>query len=185
LSILSKERDIFPDELLTEGVALTGDRQWWTLYTRARQEKSLARELLARKIPFYLPLIERFHLYKGRKRSSYVPLLTTYIFLFASEEERIRALSTNRIVQVLAVPDSQQLLHDLQQIQRLIAANVPLTVERRLQPGQRIRVRDGALAGIEGIVYARSKRTKLVVLLHMLQQGVSVEVDDFLLEPID
>ena len=184
MTILSRECDIFPEGLLSEDAPPETDRHWWTFYTRVRQEKSLARELLARQIPFYLPLVERFHLYKGCKRSSFVPLLTSYIFLFATEEERVKALSTNRVAQILPVPNPRELVRDLRPIQRLIAAKVSLTVESRLQPGQRIRVRDGALAGIEGVVYARSKRTKLVVLLHLLQQGVAVEVDDFLLEPI-
>lgn len=185
LGILAKEADIYPADLLTAEFPAGVNRQWSVLYTKVRQEKSLARELLAREFSFYLPLVQRNHLYQGRKRTSFVPLFAGYVFLFATPDERAQALTTNRVAQVIEVKNALELFTDLAQIQRLIAANVPLTVESRIEPGRRIRVRDGALAGLEGVVQQRTKRTKLVVLITLLQQGVSVEVDDFLLDPID
>ena len=92
---------------------------------------------------------------------------------------------TNRVAQVLPVQDSQQLYRDLLNIKRLIDSGTPLTVEARLQAGQQVRVRSGALHGLEGIVVRRKLATRLVVLIKMLQQGVSLEIDDYLLEPID
>ncbi|MGE3313826.1 MAG: transcription termination/antitermination protein NusG [Planctomycetaceae bacterium] len=185
MAILRKELDIFPRDLLAGETPKGEGREWSVFYTKVRQEKSLARELLAREIPFYLPLIQRNHLYQGRKRSSYVPLFAGYVFLFATADERVTALSTNRVARVIEVQDAEELFADLRQIQLLIAANVPLTIESRIEPGRRIRVRDGALAGLEGVVQSRTKRTKLVVLINLLQQGVSLEVEDFLLDPID
>lgn len=183
MPLLPPETDIFPDDLLS-APAVAG-RVWWTVYTRVRQEKSLARELLTWKIPFYLPQLKQTRLYRGRKRSSYLPLFTSYLFMQAAPEERVRALGTERIAQVIPVRDEAGLIRDLRQIQRLIQAEVPLTVESRLQPGAHVRVRTGVLAGIEGVVQARTKPTRLVVLVNMLQQGVSLEVEDFLLDSLD
>ncbi len=185
MPLLPHETEIYPADLLTAPESPEATRLWWTFYTRVRQEKSLARELLTWKIPFYLPQVKRSRLYRGRKRSSYVPLFTSYLFVYASNEERIRALSTERVAQVLSVPDPSRLLRDLRQIQRLILADVPLTIESRLQPGAHVRVRSGVLAGIEGIVQSRTKPTRLVVLVNLLQKGVSLEVEDFLLDPLD
>jgi transcription antitermination factor NusG len=97
----------------------------------------------------------------------------------------VRGLTTNRISRILPVDDADQLVHDLRQIRQLIAANVPLTVESRLRPGQRVRVRQGAFAGVEGIVMKRRGEMRLLVSITFLQQGASVEIDDFLLEPLD
>ena len=76
-------------------------------------------------------------------------------------------------------------MRELQQLQRLIATNAPLTVESRLAPGRRVRVRQGPFAGIEGTVLVRRGETRLLVSINFLQQGASVEIDDFQLEPID
>jgi transcriptional antiterminator RfaH len=185
MPILKEEPNIHPETLLDAAPAEAADRRWLAIYTKVRQEKSLARELLKYRIPFYLPLVRKISVSRGRKRTSLVPLFGGYIFLFASEEERVRALTTNRISRILAVEDPEQLVFDLRQLRQLIAAGTPLTVESRLGPGRQVRVRQGAFAGLEGTVLKRRGQTRLLVSINFLQQGASVEIDDFMLDPLE
>ncbi len=108
MPILKEEPSLFPESLLEDCVIKTPDRRWWVVYTKARQEKSLSRELFTFQIPFYLPLIKKTTLAKGRKRTSFVPLFSGYVFLFASETERIKTLTTNRISKMITVNDQEQ-----------------------------------------------------------------------------
>jgi transcription antitermination factor NusG len=183
--ILKEEPSIFPENLLEESIQSAQDRRWWVIYTKARQEKSFSRELFAYQIPFYLPQIKKTTITKGRKRSSFVPLFSGYVFLFATEAERVKSLTTNRISRLLTVKDPEQLVYDLAQIYRLIASNAPLSIEQKLAPGDRVRVKQGALMGLEGTVLVRRGVTRLLVSVNFLQQGASVEVDDYLLERVD
>lgn len=183
--ILSAATDIFPDCLLDDYHEESTERAWWVVYTKVRQEKRLAADLLAQRIPFYLPVISRRHVYGGRKRVSYIPLFGSYVFLFANQQERIRSIATTRIAQLIPVPDGRRLVNDLNRIRRLIEADVPLTIEDRLSPGDLVRVRHGSFAGVEGRVLSRCRRTRLVVEIHFLQQGISFEIDDCMLEPIN
>ena len=57
MPILEAEARMYPDNLLRDAGADGGNRNWWALMTKTRQEKSVARHLLSREIPFYLPLI--------------------------------------------------------------------------------------------------------------------------------
>ena len=182
---LGEEPSLYPTTLLDEIVCKPTDRQWWVLYTKARQEKAVSRDLLGYQIPFYLPLVKKTSVRRGRRISSYIPLFAGYVFLYGSEEERIRSLTTNRISRILSVDAPGRLVHDLRQVRQLIASNAPLTIESRLVPGDHVRVRHGPLAGLEGTVLTRRGQTRLLVSVNFLQQGASVEVDDFLLEPID
>jgi len=185
MPILSQEPSLFPETLLDEVPAGPGDRRWWVLYTKARQEKATARQLLTYRLPFYLPLVSKTQVSRGRKTRSYIPLFSGYVFMFGTEDERVRSLTTNRISRILTVDDPEQLIHDLRQLQQLIVSDAPLTVESRLVPGNRVRVRQGPFAGVEGTVLTRRGKTRLLVAVDFLQQGASVEIDDFLLEPID
>ena len=185
MPILKEEPSLYPEMLLDEPPLDVADRHWFALYTKARQEKSLARELLKHRIPFYLPLVKKANISRGRKRISQMPLFGGYLFLFGAEEERVRCLATNRISRVLAVERPDELVFDLRQFRRLIAANAPLTIEARLAPGRRVRVRQGAFAGLEGTVLKRRGETRLLVAINFLQKGASVEIDDFLLEPLE
>ncbi len=185
MPILAAEPTIYPQDLFDELAGEPSQRCWWAVYTRARQEKALARQLLTFRIPFYLPLVRKQSLIRGRRVTSHVPLFSGYLFLFATESERVQCLTTNRVSQMIAVTDSQQLVRDLRSVKQLIEADAPLTVERRLVAGQRVRVKAGTLLGTEGTVLTQRGRSKLVVAVQFLQQGVSMEIDDFLLEPID
>ncbi len=187
--IHKEEPCLFPENLLDEPgenpAFEPGDRLWWVVYTKSRQEKALSRELLKYQIPFYLPQVKNTALVKGRRRTTFVPLFAGYVFLLANEAERIRGLTTNRISRILTVDDAEQLLCDLRQIKRLIESNAPLTIERRIAPGQKVRIKQGALMGMEGTVIVRRGETRLLVCVNFLQQGASIEVQDFLLERLE
>lgn len=178
------EPQIFPEDLLTGGLPAGDDRRWWVVHTKARQEKAIARDLLAQGVPYFAPQTEKITLVRGRKRRSFVPVFSGYIFLYGSEMERYRTLLTDRAAQVIEVGDQRQLRRDLTCIWRMIESNVPLTIESRLSAGDPVRIRCGALEGIDGMVIERRAKCRLLVAVHMLQQGVSVEIEDFMLEPL-
>lgn len=184
MPILDAETSIYPPTLLTEMQADRGDRQWFVFYTKARQEKAFARQLVSMQVPFFLPLIPKENLIRGKKVKSLIPVFGGYIFLFVSEEERVTALTTNRISTILDVEDQDQLAYDLRNVQQLIQADAPLTIESRLIAGQQVRIKAGPMEGLEGVVEKRRGSSVLYVAVTMLQQCATMEIDDYLLEPI-
>lgn len=154
------------------------------MYTKPRQEKSLARQLVAMDLSFYLPLIPKTNVIRGRKVTSWIPLFCGYVFFFGTDEERCRALATHRITMTIPAPSVEEMAQDLRNIQALIASGAPLTVEGRLQPGRRVRVITGTLMGVEGTITERRGRDYLLIAIDFLQQGVSLLIQDFMVEPI-
>ena len=191
MPILNAEIQCHPHDLLTQlpqdDAQLLHDgarRRWWVLHSKARQEKSIARDLLSDEISFYLPQVRKTLMIRGRKHHSFVPLFTSYVFLYGNERERHRAMTTNRVAYALPVPDEEELRRELLQISQLIQVQAPLTMESRLSAGDPVRVRSGPLAGIEGTVIERRKKCRLLVAVRLLQRGDSQEIDDFLLTPL-
>jgi transcriptional antiterminator RfaH len=181
---LASETNLYPDNLLDEFTTEPSERRWWAVYTRSRMEKSLARQLLAMEVPFYLPLIPRTTTIAGRRVKSFLPLFTGYLFLYGTDQERVQTLSTNRVAQLWAATKVDDLTRDLQSVRTLIESGVPLSPEGRLQPGRRVRVKTGMLMGLEGVVVARRGEDRLLVAVSFLQQGVSVQIHDYQVEPI-
>src|SRR4051794_29535557 len=108
MPLLEAEPAMFPDTLFADpAVPGPGNGRWWVLYTRARMEKALARQLWGRGGPFYLPLHRHTWKANGRVRSSYLPLFTGYVFLHGDEDARAAALETNLLCATLAVADQQ------------------------------------------------------------------------------
>jgi transcriptional antiterminator RfaH len=184
MPILAAETSLFPANLLDDFTATVSDRRWWAIYAKSRQEKSLARQLLGMEVPFYLPLIPKVTSIGGRRFKSLLPLFSGYLFLFGTDEERMQALGTNRVAQSWRAPSVEEMTRDLAQIRVLIESGVPLTTEGRLQSGQRVRVKSGSLMGLEGVVLSRRGEDRLLVAVQFLQQGVSVQINDYQLEPI-
>jgi transcriptional antiterminator RfaH len=183
MPILSKETSLFPETLFEEP-DWDSERQWWVIFTKSRQEKALARDLLGSQIPFFLPLIPKDNLIRGRRVQSHIPLFGSYIFLFGSTDEQLQSLMTKRVTRILPVPDQEQLFCDLRNVHELIESGAPLTVERRLVPGQRVRIKSGPMKGVEGTITARRGTMRLLVAVHFLQNGVSMDIDDYMVEPI-
>ena len=186
MPILSAETSVYPENLLTEvaPVEAVEVRKWYGVYTMARQEKALARQLVSMEVPFYLPLVPKNNLIRGRRVQSQIPLFGGYIFVYGSDEERVKSLTTNRVSTILNVENQKQLTHDLRQVSALIEVGAPLTLERRLTAGDPVRIKTGPMQGLEGEIVRRRGQTKLLVSVKMLQQGVSIEIDDFQLEPL-
>lgn len=185
MPLLPREPDIFPADILEswESTPESGAR-WAAFYTLARREKELARNLAAREIPFYAPLVRRRQKSPGgRTRESFVPLFPGYVFARVDDEQRRLALATNTVARWLPVVEESLLLDDLRSIKRLIDSDVPLTPEARLDSGRTVRVRSGPFLGLEGTVIERRGRQRLLVAVRFLNQGVSLELEDVELEP--
>jgi transcription antitermination factor NusG len=184
MPILKRENDIYPENLFTEPAMLDdGDREWWCVYTLARREKELLRRLTAMKIPHYGPMIpKRYRAPNGRFRTSFIPLFPSYVFMLANEEERSAALTTNCISRCNPITEREQFVQELSQIYTVVGAGVPLTPEARLEPGNKVRVKSGPFAGYEGTVIRRHGKTRLLLSIKYLEQGVSMEMDEGVLE---
>ncbi|MBS0209185.1 MAG: antitermination protein NusG [Planctomycetes bacterium] len=181
MPILAPETSLFPHDLLDRPLA-TG-QSWWVLYTLSRQEKLLMRRLEARGVAFFCPIVARRHRSPGgRVRETQLPLFSNYVFICGDEDARRTALTTNCVSRTIQPDHAELFLAELRQIRRLIATGAPLTPECRIVAGQRVRVRNGAFRGFEGIVVRREAETRLLVAVNFLQQGASVLLDDCQLE---
>lgn len=176
--------DLGNDELLLPS-SLSG--RWYVAHTKPRHEKMLATQLSKHGIFNYLPLTQRVTRSRVSRRlsRSIVPVFTGYLFFHGSEEQRYLALTTNRIANVLVVPNQEQLVQELRQIHFLLAHTNQFTVARRLKVGSWGRIIAGPLAGLEGIVAAYLSGMRLTMNVTTLGQSVSVEVDADTVEPID
>jgi transcription antitermination factor NusG len=170
----STQRDGIPES------SVSGN--WWLAHTLPRQEKSLADALYAREVPFYLPLVTRKSLSRGRTRVAHIALFPGYLFVCGGEEDRLSVLKTNRVLTVRRAPDDARLRADLRRFSELIALGAPLLPEARLIPGERVRVKTGLFRDQEGVIIRRNGKTRLLIAVDYLQQGASLEIDDCLLE---
>jgi transcription termination/antitermination protein NusG len=161
--------------------------KWFVAHTRSRNEKLLATELGKLQIVNYLPLAQRVTRSSRTRRisRSWMPVFPGYVFFNGTDEQRYSALRTNRIANVLLVPNQQQLVTELLQVHHLLVSTDEFTVADRLNVGDWGRVLAGPLAGVEGVVGWFASRLRLSMNVTILGQSISVEVDSDNVERID
>jgi transcription antitermination factor NusG len=188
MPLLKPEQDIWPLNLLdlpAPDAPVLDDHPWWALYTMARFEKKLMRQLLEIQVPFFGPTIpRRYRSPQGRIRTSIEPLFSNYVFIKGDEVARYNAVCTGSVSRWMPVPDPAQLVEDLRQIRNLILTDEPMSPELRLEPGQKVRVKTGVFKGFEGTILRRENEIRLLISVRYMGRGASVALDDCQLEAI-
>ena len=162
---------------------LTG--RWWVAHTKSRCEKAFAFDLIDHGVGYFLPLIEKVRISGGKKRRVLYPLFGGYVFFCGDEEDRYRAMTTNRLCKTIEVHDQEGLFAELATIEKALAGKAQLNPYPSLAVGRRCRIKAGAFRGLEGIVVRRNKLTRIVLQVSILGQGAAMEIDADLLEMLD
>ena len=161
---------------------------WFALQTRARHEKVVAQQLCEKAVTNYLPLVKTVHRWSDRRKTVELPLFGGYVFakIAPKNDERVRVLRAYGALgfaggggQGSPIPDAQ-----IQAIRTVVEKQVPYAVFPFLKIGQRVRVRSGALSGVEGTLIARCGTHTLILSLDAIHQSLSVRIEGYEVEPI-
>src|SRR5208282_1882538 len=76
--------------------------QWYALYTYARHEKYVAKQLEERCIDYFLPLYRTWHRWKDRRKQVELALFPSYVFVHICMAARLRVLSIAGVVHLVA-----------------------------------------------------------------------------------
>lgn len=170
MPLLKREPDLYPPDLFSAGGE---SRPWWAAHVRSRQEKSLARHLLERHLPFYLPQQEKRVAAHGRVRTSHLPLFPGYVFFRGGSDERLAVLRSQLVVRTLEVRDQPLLDAELARLWRLQATGALLVPHEWLGPGDEVKVTEGPFRGFTGTVVREGGSDRLIVSVTLLRRAVA------------
>ena len=153
--------------------------QWFALAVKPRFDKAVANALEAKGFPTFLPLYTKQHKYATRSREFDLPLFPGYIFCRFGASSRLPILTTPGVTQILGFGNQPMPVDDTEIISLQTALKARLRIEPFpfLQVGQKVRIHEGALAGIEGIVVSFRQRLRIVVSITLLERSVLLEIE--------
>ncbi len=155
---------------------------WFVIRTRTRHEQILSRDLHARGVAHFLPLIKVARTYAGRHAVVEAPLFAGHLFVRGSAEQAKSAVGNRRIAKVVHVSDQNQLDGELRNLHLALNVDTPLHPLPFLSQGVRVEVRGGPLRGLQGVIESTDQRERIILQVQVLGQAVSVEVDPTLVE---
>lgn len=157
--------------------------QWHVLWTRSHCEQLVYDQLAAKGFHLLLPTIEVWSRRGGLRHRIRIPMFPGYLFLRHAMEKLsfIEVHKARGLVRILGERWDRLAVapeEEIEAIQRLLDARLPALPHPYLREGQRVRIRQGPLAGVEGLL-VRIKPNKgfLVLSINLLQRSVAVEVD--------
>lgn len=95
----------------------------------------------------------------------------------------MKAFETNCVSRCIDVTDPAALHAQLAALNQLIRLGEPVTLEEKLVVGMQVRIKNGPLKGMLGTVFERKGKERLMVSVNFLQQGASIEFQNWELEP--
>jgi transcription antitermination factor NusG len=161
-------------------------KRWFAVFTVPRNEKSTARQLHLREIESFVPTYEVVRLWKNRQRVRVVqPLFPCYLFVRIGRPERSRVLASPGVLRIvgnsrepLPVPDAT-----IEFLRSDFWAN-KLEPYREMIVGERVRIRSGAMEGLEGVLVRKNNNLRFVLSVDLINQHAAVEIDADRLEPV-
>jgi transcriptional antiterminator RfaH len=154
---------------------------WYLVYCKARREDLAARGLQEQDYRVYLPKLK----IRRRRAQGMVdvmqPLFPRYLFVSPGDGQALAPIAYTVGVSKLVRFGSEYRPVSAGIVEALKSRADPDTGYHGLSPpklerGDRVGIRAGAFAGIEGIFEARSGQERVVVLLELLGQKVRTEV---------
>jgi len=167
--------------MLPEPAAQTGLRSnWFALYTTSRHEKRVATHLGQRQIECYVPLYRSERKWSDGSRVTLdLPLFPGYVFIHIRRNERGTVLAIPGALALVGGTGGEPAPLPEETIDALRTGLKNRTVQPHplMTAGRRVRIRQGALAGLEGVVVRHKNGLRIVMTLEHIMQSYAVEVD--------
>jgi transcription antitermination factor NusG len=154
-------------------------RKWLAVYTKPRWEKKVDRLLLSKGINSWCPVQKTERQWSDRKKIVEVPLFTSYVFVNINQDEKIRVLQTDGVLNFVHYLNKPAVIRDEEIAlikSYLLEEEAVISVEsaQSFRENDKVVVSQGVFMDNSGTII-RSANKKVYVRLESLGQIMVVE----------
>jgi transcription antitermination factor NusG len=161
---------------------------WYALHTRSRHERVVENRLRQQGMSTFCPIVSEIHRWSDRRKKVEVPLFSCYVFVHTAltPEDKGKIFRVDGILGFVGVRGHGQSIPEEQiaAVRSVVEQQVSWSSHPYLKIGQRVRVRGGALEGVEGIFLSRNGEDSLVVSVDAVQRSIAVRISGYDVEPV-
>ena len=160
--------------------------QWFALQIRSQHEKIVASTLREKGYEEFLPLCQIKRRWSDRVKRLEAPLFPGYVFCRFDVQKRLPILVTPGVRSIVGLGKIPLPIDnsEIAALQSIVKSGLPAEPWPFLKIGQRVRIEQGSLEGLEGILLTPKNSYRLVVSVTLLQRSVAVEIDRDWVTPI-
>ena len=159
---------------------------WFALRVKSRSEKIVSTIARNKGFEEFLPLYRCCHRWSDRNKSVELPLFPGYVFCRLDPRYRLPILTIPGALHFVGIGKVPVPIDDAEIAAIQTAVRSGLTTEPwpYLNVGQTVRLEEGPLAGLEGILVEARKKQRIVVSVSLLQRSVAVEIEREWVTPV-
>lgn len=151
---------------------------WFALQVRTRWERSAAGLLAGKGFETFLPTYQMKRHWGKRSKEVNAPLFPGYVFCRFDVLKRLPILVTPGVIAVVGRGRVPVPLEDseIAAIQAVVSSGLSVEPWPYLEVGNRVRIEDDALRGLEGILIGFKGGSRIVVSVSLLRRSVALEI---------
>jgi len=152
---------------------------WYALRVRPRYERQVAQSIESKGFEVFLPLYLARRRWSDRMKDLELPLFDGYIFCRADLKVRLPILTTPGVIQFVGLGKTPVPVEEseIEALQRVVQSGAVTRPWPFLREGDKVRVDDGPLRSLEGILLRTEHDHNLVISVTLLQRSVAVRLE--------
>ena len=162
---------------------------WYAVVTKPRQEQIALQNLQRQDFKCFLPMADNPYQRRSKNQKQIIePLFPRYLFLnaIATTQNLAPVRSTRGVISMVRFGTELAVIPDsiINAIKTRIEPDTGLIKIKpiKIKAGDKVKIFDGPLAGINGIVTERNSENRALILLDLMGRPTKVEVDALTLQ---
>ncbi|HKV27028.1 MAG TPA: UpxY family transcription antiterminator [Candidatus Acidoferrales bacterium] len=160
---------------------------WYAVYTNPNHEKRVAAQFAGRGVEHFLPLYETVHRWKDRRMRVELPLFPSYIFVHLPLGQKLRVLQVPGVVRLVGFGEHAASLptEEIEMLRNGLSGELNAHPHPYLTEGRRVRITNGPLAGMEGVLMRQKSNFRLILSIDLIMRSIAVDVDAADVRPLN
>jgi transcription antitermination factor NusG len=169
------------------GIMSSSNLPWYAIRVKSRCERSVSDALRHKGYDEFLPLYSSRRRWSDRIKVIQMPLFSGYLFCKFSLAERVPILATPGVVLIVGQGKTPLPIEsgEVEAIRTALASGQQVMPWPRLEVGRTVRIEEGSLRGLQGVLLRFKGANQLILGVQLLQRAVAVEVPENWVTPCD
>ncbi len=153
--------------------------RWFVLTVAPQHELSAEQHLHTKRFEASVPTYRVRRRWSDRVKTITLPLFPGYVFCRFASDTRIAVLNTPGVRGAISFGSQLAYLedHEIERIHRMIDSGLNLEPLAGLKTGMQVKILDGPLHGMHGVLAQVNGSVRVVVNVELLHRAVAVHVD--------
>lgn len=152
---------------------------WFVTTVRPQHEAAVVQQLAVREIEHFAPTYRVLRRWSDRKKTLDAPLFPGYVFCRFEAGHRARVLKTPGVTSIVGFGGEMAPVaaDEMDRVRAMVGSGLAVEPLPYLHQGDRVRILQGPLTGMEGLIVQIKSDWRLVVSVTLLQRSVAVGLD--------